>query len=380
MCFNSSIKYSIMLLLLFGCKKLYQPAAIQAKNNYLVVDGIINIGANSITRINLNRSLNLNDSVTSTLPELNATFNIVSSNGDKFPLVDSASSGIYISAALNLDINLKYGVQITTSDGHTYSSDLVECKPTPLIDSLYWEQPNDFTVYVDTHDPNNNTHYYRWDYIETWEHDAQYATPWGVSNNMIFAVDSITQKTQCWNTNHSSDILLASSANLGQDIISKFPVITIINPDSRLNMKYSLLLEQYALTADAYKYWQTIQKTSQQLGTLFDLQPAQLIGNIHSTSNPNEPVIGYMSASTIERERIFLYQTNLTNWRHNTPIYSCDTLEIPVDPTDYRIYNDAYPGYAPYYFISGGPLVLASSICLDCTFFGGTTIKPPYWK
>ena len=109
---------------------------------------------------------------------------------------------------------------------------------------------------------------------------------------MIFAVDSITQKTQCWNTNHSTDILLASSANLGQDVINKFPVITIPNPDSRLNMKYSLLLEQYALTADAYKYWETIQKTSQQLGTLFDLQPAQLIGNIHSTSNPNEPVIG----------------------------------------------------------------------------------------
>jgi Domain of unknown function (DUF4249) len=372
----------LALLLLVSCKKPFAPPAIRASNDYLVVDGIINTAPNSVTSININRTRNLLDTTNIGIPELNAQVDIVSNTGGSYPLADTGKSGIYISQPLTLDNNAQYSIHIATSDGRNYTSDPVACKKTPAIDSLYWLQPDDFTVYVDTHDPTNNTRYYRWQYIETWEHDAQLATPWGVNNDFIFATDTNTQKTICYSTQASTDIIVGTSENLADDVITQFPVHTIINPDERLNNKYSLLLKQYALTKEAFNYWQLIQKTSQQLGTFFDLQPAQLIGNIHSVNNPNEPVIGFMSASSVEEKRIFLYQTNLTNWRHNPEIFSCDTLEVPVSSVDYRIFiSEEYPGYSPYYFMStSGPLVLANSQCLDCTFFGGNTIRPPYWK
>lgn len=361
------------------CKKPFEPPAITANNNYLVVDGVINTGLNSVTTININRSHNLSDTMSIDAPELNAKAAILSSNGNTYQLTDTGNTGIYKSALLNLDTTKKYSIIISTSDGHKYASDFVTSKFTWPIDSVYWLQPNDLTIYLDTHDPTNNTRYYRWQYTETWEHDAQLQTAWYVSNGLIIPTDSETQKSLCWTSDNSPNILLSSTATLNADLIHGFPLITILNPDTKIDKRYSIIVQQYALTQDAYNYWQLIQKTSQTLGSFFDLQPSQLNGNIHSTTNPDEAVIGFMSASSIQQQRIFISNSSLTNWRLNPTVYTCDTLEVPVNQMDYRIYTDDHPGYAPYYFITSGPLVLATSICLDCTLFGGTNTKPSFW-
>jgi hypothetical protein len=50
-----------------------------------------------------------------------------------------------------------------------------------------------------------------------------------------------------------------------------------------------------------------------------------IAGNIHSLSNSSEPVIGYISASTIPEKRIFIDHSSLTDWKEfdgNT----CDIL------------------------------------------------------
>ncbi|MDP4149808.1 MAG: DUF4249 domain-containing protein [Bacteroidota bacterium] len=368
-----------MVLCQTGCKQIYEPPAIKANNDYLVVDGFINIGPGAVTSINLNRTRRLTDTTATGIPELGAQVSILSNTGAAFALQDTAHKGIYVSQPLALDISRQYRIAVTTSDGRKYQSDLVSCKPSPSIDSITWEQPFNLTFFVSTHDVDAKTRFYRWDYIETWEHDAPLQTPWGVKDGMIFAVDSTTQKAQCWTTVQSTSVMVDNSTALSQDLVEKFPLYTIPYGDSRLDVKYSVLVRQFALTEDAYNYWVLIEKTSQGLGTLFDLQPTQLHGNIHCISNPSEPVIGFMSATSVQQERLFLYNTNLSNWPHNSPGFGCDTTEIPQNPVDFRIYNFADTFYAPYYFISNGPLVLASRVCLDCTLFGGNNVRPPYW-
>jgi hypothetical protein len=369
------------LLLLLHCRKPYAPPAVMAANHFLVVDGIINTGVNAVTSIRLSRTRNLSDSIPGGIPELKAQVAVMAGNGASFPLQDTAGTGVYTSAVLTLDAAQTFKIALTTADGRKYASDLVVNKPTPGMDSLYYEEPGDFTVYVDTHDPTGNTRYYRWDYTETWEHDSQLMSGWIVVNNLVVPQDSTNQRTNCYTTVNSSNILLGTSEKLGTDQVRHFPIRVITNGDPIINQKYSILVRQYALTQDAYNYWSLIQKTSQGLGTLFDLQPAQLIGNIHCLTNPEEPVVGYMSASTIGQRRIFVYQSDLLNWIHNPPAYQCDTLMIPVDQTDYRIYTYPDSIFTAYYFVStGGPLVLVSRTCVDCTLFGGSTVKPSYWK
>jgi hypothetical protein len=376
----------LMLLLATGlstmlstCRQPYAPPAITNPNRYLVVDGFINTGANTVTTFNLNRTRNLGDSTVTGIPELNAQISVISSNGAGYPLTDTAGTGIYTSAPLTLDVTQQYHISITTSAGEKFSSDAVPCVATPPIDSVFWRQPNDLTIYVSTHDPTDNTHYYRYDYNETWQHNSQLQTAWGVANGMIYPVDSITQKDSCWTTDTSANILLASSAAETQSVIAGFPLLTIPNSDQKIEILYSILVRQYAITEDAYNYWQLIRTTTQDVGTLFDVQPTQLTGNIHCTSNPAEPVIGYISAATVQQQRIFILYESVTNWLKNQAAFGCDTVMISYDDLNPFVYTYPNPNYAPWYFITFGPLVLASTDCLDCTLLGGKNIPPPYW-
>jgi Domain of unknown function (DUF4249) len=382
----SSVKnhiYFIVLLMttsLAACRQAYNPPAITAANNYFVVDGFINIGANAVTTFNLNRSRNLGDSTVTGIPELNAVASIVSSSGASYPLTDTANTGMYSSAPLNLDKTQQYSIAITTSNGQKYSSDPVPCKQTPPIDSLYWQQPSDLTIYVNTHDPTGNTRYYRYDYQETWEHDAELSTYWIVVNDTLQAADSTNQKAQCWNTAPSTNIILATSAALAQDIIVAFPVETIPLGDARVDIGYSILVKQYAMTEDAYNYWLLIQKTTQDVGTLFDIQPTQLIGNIHCLTNPSAPVIGFISASSVQQQRINIYPSSLSdNWTHNSPGVNCNTIEIGYNASDFPAFSYPDTSYVPYYFNGPDSLVLAPGFCTNCLYFGGTTTKPSFW-
>jgi uncharacterized protein DUF4249 len=370
----------LLLATLTRCKQVYTPPAIKASNNYLVVDGFINTGANAISVFHLDRTRNLGDSITTGIPELHATVTILSSQGVSYPLNDPAGTGIYSSVPLHLDISQQYKLAITTSDGRRYQSDAVPCRQTPPIDSVFWQQPNDFTVYLTAHDPANATRYYRFDYSETWEHDANIISPWTVVNGNLVASDSSNQHWQCWTTDSSTNILLTTTAALGQDLVSSFPILTIPNGDPRINIRYSVLVRQYAITEDAYNYWLLVQKTSQGLGTLFDLQPTQLTGNLHCLTNPSEPVIGYLSATSTQQQRIFVYETYLRNWQHNSPGFGCDTIQIAYNPNDFPVFSFPDTNYGPYYFNGANVLVLAPLFCLDCTRFGGTTVKPPFWQ
>jgi hypothetical protein len=359
------------------CRQAYAPPAITNPNHYLVVDGFINASPNSVTTFNLNRTRNLGDSTVQGIPELNATIAIVGSGGATWPLTETAGTSIYASAPLTLDATQQYSISIATTNGEKYASSPVPCKVTPPIDSIFWRQPFDLTIYASTHDPTNNTRYYRYDYNETWEHDAELMTVWGVANGMMYAQDSTNQTQRCWTTDTSTNILLASSAAQSTDVIDSFPLVTIPNSDARVTKVYSILVRQYALTEDAYNYWQLIRQTTQDVGTLFDVQPTQLIGNITCTSNPSEPVIGFITATTVQQQRILIAESSLNDWEHNQPGFGCDTVSIPFNFANPFAYNYPNPNFAPYYF-DGSALVLASSICLNCLLLGGTNIRPPF--
>jgi hypothetical protein len=88
---------------------------------------------------------------------------------------------------------------------------------------------------------------------------------------------------------------------------------------------YSVIVSQYALTSNQFKYWTELKKNSEQLGTLFDAQPSQLNSNIHCITNPAEPVMGYLSASTVQKKRIFIANSEMTNINYVPYDLPCET-------------------------------------------------------
>jgi hypothetical protein len=375
----------MMMCILVRCRKPYDPPAIKASNHFLAVDGVINTGANSSSRFVLSRSRNLQDSVTD-LPELGAQFYIQNTSGASFPLIDTGGNGIYVSAPLNLDPNQQYHVSVTTIDGNKYASDAVSPKSSPAIDSLNWELAHDASlgsdvvnIYVNSHDPANNTHYYRWDYIETWEHHSTYQSFWGLKDNLEHGLFPSETTYYCWSTGFSTSIILGTSITLSADVISQAKIATFAKDDPRMDIKYSVLVRQYPLDFEAYNYWLNVQRNSQSLGGLFDVQPAQLNGNIHSVTNPKDPVFGYITASSVSEQRIFISNNSLPGWQSNPPINCPIKIIGPPDPNNTLYWSYPDTSFQLYYY-SSGAMVITRKECLDCRYQGGTIVAPAFWQ
>jgi Domain of unknown function (DUF4249) len=392
-------KYSLVFLtvcIISDCRKSYAPPEINTNHLYLSVDGLINITTNSISSIKLMRSQKLSDTFPS-IPELGATVNIMNTAGISYPLTDTGSNGIYVSAVLTLDPAQKYVLSVTTKDGNQYSSDPVTPRQTPPIDSVYWTLGIDgatglqaLNILLDTHDPSNNTRLYRWDFTETWTHESRYKNYYAVDNNKLLYLspDTTSKKWHCWNSDSSTDIFLGSSAGLSSDMISQAPLLRIFQNDPRMDFRYSLLVRQYALDAPAYDYWALVQKQSQTLGGLFDIQPAPLTGNMHNLKVPAEPVYGYVSASSIQEQRIYINNQQLPDWK-STPIQCTEYVIYPdsipgADTTWVRRYNNTDPNFTFLEFSRDRKnkriQLFESTACFDCTYQGGSTIKPPFWQ
>jgi len=378
---NNFLKILFLCLLLpfiNNCREEYQPPVIQADYRFLVVEGIINTSAGGQTNITLTRTRKLNDTTTF-VPEPGAFITIESQAGGSYALVE-LSPGIYSSGSLNLNPAGQYRLNITTTDQAQYVSDYTQALEAPPIDSLTWEQDGDVTIFVHSRDPNNATHYYQWEYVETWQYNSKLETVWGVNNGLAYVRDPVTDQIHtCWVDSNSTDIIVGSSIRLSEDVISHQPLAVIRQGSQKIGIKYSIEAKQYALTNEAYEYWQLIQKNSQQLGTLFDAQPTQLTGNIHSLKNTDEPVIGYISAGTPQFKRLFIDNKELVDWIPFAPQPECYIKTIGQDPNNFLIYNYPDLTYSIYYFVTGG-IVISKTECVDCREAGGKNQKPSFWQ
>lgn len=387
----SIIIFVVFFTTIIGCKKPYTPDAVTTNNNYLVVEGVINIGADS-TEIKLSRTVNIS-SVVTTNPEPGATIAVESDQNTIYPLTE-IKKGLYAIAGLNLDITRKYRLRIKTSNSQEYLSDLVAAQATPPIDSIGFNIVNTgVQIYLNTHDPQNSTHYYRWDYAETWQFHAKYQSDYISNGKEIVVRPSDQDIYSCFGNDVSSTILLGSSAKLSQDVIAQSPIASIAPTEEKIEQKYSILVRQYALSSDAYNFWINLKKNTEQLGSIFDAQPSNINGNIHNVANATEPVIGYISACSVQSKRIFISKAQLPailSWLTKYP-YDCEADSLfyyNVNSHQNQVAQSLIPLPASYLpiqaFVVGMDVspsgYLASSPeCVDCTI-RGTKIQPAFWK
>lgn len=375
---------SAMILPSLLCRKPYEPPVLKSSSHILAVDGLINTGPNSVSQFILSRSRSLLDSATD-LPELGAEVFILSEGGSMYPLNDTGQHGIYVSGILNLDPHGRYRLSVKTQEGQSYFSDAVSPKISPPVDSINWELVNDpsyatevVNVYVNAHDPTDSTRYYRWDYVETWQHQSVYESFWALNGSYEYGLFPGETTHNCWSTGGSTSIVLGSTVALSEDVISHIKVATITKNDPKMDIGYNILVRQYPLDLAAYTYWLNVQKNSQSLGGLFDGLPAEIAGNIHGVSNPKDPVVGYVSASSVSERRLFIGNQELPGWQSNPPLNCPIKMIAPPDPNNATYWNYPDTSFQLYYY-SAGIMFITYKNCLDCRYQGGTLVKPSYW-
>jgi Domain of unknown function (DUF4249) len=370
---------SLAALILANCKVPYDPPLKSNKVNNLVVEGFIDGAAPTTIKLSRTRQISVGDTAALKF-ETNARVSIEDDQQLQYPLTESGSGNYVSQGILSLNPALKYRVHIFTTDGKEYLSDLVAFKQSPPIDDIGMKfKDGDAQIFVNTHDPNNDTKYYRWEYNETWEFHTTYGSylKYDPDSNKVFP--RTEQVRICWRDAGFTTIILGSSAKLSSDVISEMPLVLIPNHNQKLSVLYSILVKQYALDLDGYNYWQAMKGNTESVGSIFDPQPNQTTGNIHCTTNADEVVVGYVGAGSSFTKRVFIPNSAVPGDWNQIPF--CDTYDVLNNPDSLK-----------YYFLNGGLSPISEKAlanrqtayfssrvdCVDCTLFG-TNVKPSFW-
>lgn len=365
------------VLTICSCREHYLPPVISDPDSRLVVEGVMNAGAGPAS-IRLTRSAKLDGGVNID-PELNAQVTVEGNDNSVRPLT-MGINGYYTSPGLNLTIGTEYRLRIKTTDGQEYLSEYTEAVQTPEIDEIGWKRDDDGAVcYVNTDDPTGKTTYYRWDYDETWEIVTYYLSRYIYLGGHAVRHRTLNEQVAvCWKYNSSNRIVLGSSARLQSNVIHEAPVVFYNNGEEKLAVRYSILLRQYALDKRGYEFYELMRKNTESIGTVFDPQPSEITGNIKCITDPSQIVIGYVTASTISEKRAFVTSGQLGGWAYpencpplmvkhpdSTEYYFAGNYGIPVDAI--------IDGNDTTYWIG------AYASCADCTYRGGSLVRPSYW-
>lgn len=365
-----------VLLVLASCKERFDPQIPSTGTGYLIVEGNLN-GSAGGTTINLSRSYALNGNI-GPQKENQATVSVEGSDGST-QFLPMTSPGTYTSPQLTLSSSNTYRLRIKTTDGKEYLSDAMTPLTTPPIDSIGWNRDADgIEFYVNSTGNNNNSRYYRWDYDETWEIRSFFFSIYTYQSQRV-RERRIPEELviNCWKYGTSNTLLLGSSTALSSNVIHQKPLYRIPPGSEKLSVRYSVLLKQYSLTKEAFEFYDLMKKNTESLGTIFDVQPSELRGNIRCINDDNAIAIGYVTASSLTTKRIFVDRPQ--DWVYNE---GCASFVVPFDSVAYYYSGGInIPVDLAYHEVLGIPIgyITGAAPCVDCTRRGGNLNKPSYW-
>ncbi|MEQ9374224.1 MAG: DUF4249 domain-containing protein [Imperialibacter sp.] len=386
---GNSFLIGLLILTLWGCVEPFEPET-GGFESVLVVEGNIS-DADEPYLITVSRTAPLDAS--GAIPEKGAFVQVKDEEGAAF-LFTEVAPGKYHSNPLGFIgcSGKNYTLSIITSSNQRYESEVVTLKPTPPIDSIYFEREIRLTdagdsldgvrIMVDAHDPLGTSVYYKYSWIETYEIRPHYPSfyEWDFSVTPAAFVRRNPEINLCFKTDSSRQVLITSTANLKADRVSEFEVNYVSTVSFRLKSRYSILVRQQTISEKSFRYWSEVKKTSESLGTLFDPQPYQLTGNVHNVDDPEEPVLGYFDASSVAQKRIFIDRKK-----------DLHSLTYPAEPciSQLKTFSPQEEGDVAKdefnLFISWGYLIVdaegllwAPPECADCRLYG-TLEKPDFW-
>jgi hypothetical protein len=368
----------IIIIIMYRCIFPYEPV-IDKYENVLVVDGLLtNIQGNCFVK--LSRTYRYDEKPDSV--EIGASVLIMDDQGNQMKLKDNGN-GLYLpeDSTFSGVIGRKYKVSVETQGGEICESSLDELKEPVDIEEVYYtykdmgKEIKGLQFYVDAYDHQHRSHYYSWDFEETWEFSVPYQS----------MSDYLPEMKVCYRHNSSRKISIASTMEFSEDRIIGFPLFFIDNTTNRLAVKYSVVVRQYVLTEKTYEFYNDLKEINENTGTLFDRTPVILAGNLINTIDPGKPVLGNFQVSGASEKRIFIHRDDLpadmtivTEYEYcKADLVSKITQRSKLDSLlriGWTVMDTIYDETEHDTLIG----LAISRSCFDCTM-KGDIVMPDYW-
>lgn len=372
---------TLQFLWLSSCVEEYWPEVDKYENLLVVEGGITNHQGPYMIRISKSSSIDSPNY----LPYPGCVVKILVDDGEEEYMTET-SPGIFYTSPYGIQgqIGKSYKLIISTPEGEVYESSFDLLNEPVEIDSVYAEveyrsngdydhQLSGYQFYIDTKESNSDSSYYMWQLDETYHYQSDYFIHWYYTNR-LYNFHPIDSLYDCWRTNRIKEIYTFNSSLITNDKLEHFPLNYVSTQDRRLKIKYSLLVNQYTISKQAYKFWNTIEDQNSDQGSLYSHQPYQIRGNLRNVDNDEEPVLGFFLVASSHSKRIFVDKIN-------EPFYY-----------SYCVFNDGWimaygdlglgaPYTSPQWVVfANGSRGVAHKDCVDCREKGGAIAKPDFWE
>lgn len=332
-----------------------------------------------------------------TVPVKNAEVAVTDDSGNKHIFEYNEEKMRYLSVTKFQAIpEHKYTLHFTTQNGQSYISTPESLSGSTqfsinykkkLVSGKYGVQ-----ISIDSYDPSTSSHYYRYEYKETyevipplWGPFKAILIPSGESESgFIISYKYREENTRvCYSSRSSNEIILTNTKGKSEDRLIDFPIRFISNENYILTHKYSILIKQYVESYEAYIFYKTLKRIAGADGTaLSPNQPGFVDGNLSSVNQPDKKLIGYFDVASVSSERIFLDYPSLFP-DHTIPQYftECKIKKLSINPSDlehYQMIGYIHTGLFLLYKPAGATFWMVPPACTDCTTFSSNE-KPEFW-
>ena len=253
----------------------------------------------------------------------------------------------------------QYQLDVLLPGGEHYRSD-VEVMPTPVqLDQVYPglevdERSYDqiFQVFADVKIPANpDGVYLRWEVSRVWRRTS---IDFGALFMNYFLYPDFPI---CYITEDPEPNAIRIFGSKRKDVFTlRQQEVTRVEADVRFFERNAFEVVQYRISERAYDYWNNIQLVGNPKGTIFDVPPATVRGNIYNVDNPKERILGYFEVAAVDTA-------------HTATERDIFRGSIAEDPCRRDFTNPAWRatfGFHPE--------------CADCTIIKGASEKvPKFW-
>lgn len=377
---------ALFVLLLFGCKEEF-PLNFNTSEKILVVEGgITNKPGPYMVR--LSTTLPVNQPIR--VPFENCVVTISDDQGNS-EILKETSPGVYMTSKNGIQgvIGFEYSLSVVSPDNKVYQTAFEEIKPVTEIDSVYAELTNHedldypfglpgYQFYVDSKPAAEKETYLLWNMEETYEYEADYKLyalyyfgDYFYANrhkDTIALITGLNYDTlfTCWKTDPVRNIFTGQIANLSDIKITRQPLHFVGTETKKLSVKYSLFVQQFSISKNAYNFWESIRDQISDESFLYTKQPYNITSNLQNIDNPDELVFGYFTVASVSEKRIFYT-------RPNTTFYFVKSFA--AEPVD--LHKKAQPVYLIFRDLLG--MAFVHKDCLDCRTEGGVIKRPDFW-
>ena len=286
----------------------------------IVIEGRILAGEETVAYLSYTTPLNSEEEA----PDiLNAQVYVIGQNGYRSEAADfNMEDDCYVINTRTLENNTHYALEVTV-DGETYQSEFQPLQTSPEIDEVTWqENESSVSIFVTTLAEKDDSRHFMWSFEEDWEFHAEVDMRGNYEIKPIYKKEHYPDLTEtrnpylfCWMHDVSRNILLHSTAGLSENRVENAKLHEIGIEDIRISYIYSILIKQWSLSDEAYRYYSTAKQYTEENEGLFTPILSDYQGNIICTSNPEKRAHGYVLASSVTTKRIFIYEEEFKHMR-----------------------------------------------------------------